>query len=121
MGGLGWGGFSPLGPRGIVYEAFDACFNGRRARAKWYLMAAFAVLAPPDNHVIADVIERNFPRRFHITQGQFLVAESGLTAQQVAEKIGLNGAAGQFAVVSIAGFFGYHRKDLWEWLTLNSN
>jgi hypothetical protein len=53
--------------------------------------------------------------------GRFwVVAEAGLTAHQVAQKIGIDGSAGQFAVFSIAGFFGYHRKDLWEWLTINS-
>lgn len=83
-------------------------------------MTAFAVVAPPDNYLIGSAIERNFSRRFNITQGQYVVAEPGLTAQQVAEKIGLNGSAGQFAVFSIAGYFGYHRRDLWEWLTLNS-
>ena len=55
-----------------------------------------------------------------MTQGQWVVAETGVTAQQVAEKIGLDGSAGQFAVFSIAGHFGYYRKDLWEWLTINS-
>jgi len=83
-------------------------------------MAAFAVLGPLDNQLLAGAIERNFPKHFHITQGQWVVAETGLTAQQVAEKIGLEGKSGLFVVFSIAGQFGYHRKDLWEWLTINS-
>lgn len=83
-------------------------------------MAAFAVLAPIDNHLIAGAIERSFPRRFTISLGQWVVADTGVTAQQVAEKIGVNGVAGQFVVFSIAGQYGYYRKDLWEWLALNS-
>jgi hypothetical protein len=83
-------------------------------------MAAFAVVAPTDNYLITSAIQRSFPRHFQISPGQFVVAASGLTAQQVAEQIGMNGISGQFAVFSIAGFFGYHRQDLWEWLTLNS-
>jgi hypothetical protein len=83
-------------------------------------MASFAVLGTPDNQLLQGIIQHNFPRHFFIAQGQWVVAETGLTAQQVSEKIGLEGKAGQFVVFSIAGFFGYHRKDLWEWLTLNS-
>jgi len=83
-------------------------------------MAAFAVLGPADNQLLTGAVQRNFPRHFHMTQGQWVVAETGVTAQQVAEKIGLDGSAGQFAVFSIAGHFGYYRKDLWEWLTINS-
>jgi hypothetical protein len=83
-------------------------------------MAAFAVLAPPDNYLIAAAVQHNFPRHFNMTQGQWVVAEAGLTAKQVAERLGLNGSSGQFVVFSIAGHFGYYRKDLWEWLTINS-
>jgi hypothetical protein len=83
-------------------------------------MAAFAVIAPIDNQLIAAAVERNFPRRFSMAPGQFVVAETGLTAQQIAQRIGLDGSAGQFVVFSIAGFFGYYRNDIWEWLTINS-
>jgi len=83
-------------------------------------MAAFAVLSPADNTVLPGIIQRNFPKHYFMSQGQWVVAETGITAQQVAERIGIGGAAGQFAVFSIAGHFGYYRKDLWEWLTINS-
>ncbi|NVN85008.1 MAG: hypothetical protein HXX15_02870 [Rhodopseudomonas sp.] len=83
-------------------------------------MAAFAVLAPIDNSVLPGIINSRFPKHYAIGPGQWVVAETGVTAQQVADRIGLNGAAGQFVVFSIAGHYGYFRKDLWEWLTLNS-
>jgi hypothetical protein len=35
--------------------------------------------------------------------------------------LGANGEVGTFVVFSVAGYWGYHRSDLWEWLTLNSN
>jgi hypothetical protein len=83
-------------------------------------MAAFAILAPPTNHMLAGIIANKFPKHYKLDQGQWIVAEVGATAQQVAEKIGLGGTAGTFAVFSIAGFFGYHDKALWEWLQINS-
>lgn len=83
-------------------------------------MAVFAIIATPDNNLIADAIGRNFPRHFQFGPKQYVVAADGLTAQQVSERLGLNGTAGQFVAFSIAGHFGFYRKDLWEWLTLNS-
>jgi hypothetical protein len=83
-------------------------------------MAAFIVIGPPDNHLLKGAIERNFERRFFIAEGQWVVAETNATAQQIAERIGMNGVTGNFVAVSIAGYSGWHRKDLWEWLTINS-
>jgi hypothetical protein len=83
-------------------------------------MAAFVVLSPPDNQVLPGIIHSKFPKHYSLSPGQWVVAETGVTAQQIAEKIGVGGAAGQFAVFSIAGQFGFYRKDLWEWLAINS-
>ncbi len=83
-------------------------------------MAAFAIIAPTSHPVLAGVIQRTFAKHFEFSPGQFVVAENGLTAQQVGLKIPLDGSVGKFVVFSIAGFWGYHDKALWEWLTLNS-
>lgn len=84
-------------------------------------MAAFVIVSPADNHILPGIIQTRFPKHYFMSQGQWVVAESGATAQQVAERIGLEGAAGQFVVFSVAGHFGYYRKDLWEWLKINSD
>jgi hypothetical protein len=83
-------------------------------------MAAFAIMAPADNFLLPGIIANKFQKSHQIAPGQWVVAETGVTAQQVAERIGINGAAGKFVVFSTAGFFGYHDKNLWEWLTINS-
>lgn len=84
-------------------------------------MAIFAVIAPGHSPQLAIAIPAKFPKFFEFGPGQFVVAPTdGQTAQQVAQSLGVNGEVGQFVVFSVAGFFGFHRKDLWEWLTLNS-
>jgi hypothetical protein len=83
-------------------------------------MAAFVIVAPPDNFLIGGIIANKFQKNYSLSQGQWIVAETGLTAQQVAERIGLNGVAGSFAVFSIAGYNGWYSKNLWEWLAINS-
>jgi hypothetical protein len=83
-------------------------------------MAAFAIFGPPDNQLLQPAIERTFQRRFALYPGQWVVAETNATAEEIARRIGLEGRSGQFVVFSVAGYYGYHRKDLWEWLTINS-
>jgi hypothetical protein len=83
-------------------------------------MAAFAIMAPPDNLILPGIIANKFPKHYILAPGQWVIAETGVTAQQVAEKIGITGEAGKFVVFSVAGQFGWHNKDLWEWLTINS-
>jgi hypothetical protein len=83
-------------------------------------MAAFAIMAPADNFILPGIIANKFPNHYTLGAGQWVIAETGVTAQQVAEKIGAKGDAGKFVVFSTAGFFGYHDKTLWEWLTINS-
>lgn len=83
-------------------------------------MPAFAVIAPAENARLASSISSNFPRNYRIGPGQFLVNDVGPTAEAVAKKIGAQGENGSFVVISVAGYWGYHDKALWEWLSLNS-
>ena len=83
-------------------------------------MAVFAVIAQGYNAALAARLPNKFPRHFEIAHGQYVVAAINLTAQQVAQELGPNGEVGNFVVFSVAGYWGFHRKDLWEWLTLNS-
>ncbi|MGY8669237.1 hypothetical protein Q3C01_43825 [Bradyrhizobium sp. UFLA05-109] len=83
-------------------------------------MAAFAVMAPVDNYLLPPIIANKFPKHYSMGPGQWIVAESGITAQQVSERLGINGVAGNFAVFSIAGYNGWYNKNLWEWLAINS-
>jgi hypothetical protein len=84
-------------------------------------MPVFAVIAPIDDGRLALAVPAKFPRHFKFGPGQYVVNGVGPTAQQVATDLGANGEVGTFVVFSVAGYWGYHRSDLWEWLTLNSN
>ncbi len=83
-------------------------------------MTIFAIIAPGSNAQLQTAVRAMFPdKNMEFAPGQFVVAVAGLTAPQVSEKLGQN--VGQFVVFSVASFWGYHRKDLWEWLTVNSS
>lgn len=83
-------------------------------------MTIFAIIGPgPDNRLQAAVV-RIFPgKNLEFAPGQFVASAPGLTATQVAQQIGSNEQVGQYVVFSVAGYWGFHRKDLWEWLSAN--
>lgn len=84
-------------------------------------MTVFAIIAPGASAPLKAAVDRNFPKNFEFAPGQFVASESGLTAAQVAQKLGANGEVGQFVAFTVAGHWGFHRKDLWEWLTVNAS
>ena len=83
-------------------------------------MTIFAIIAPGRSDVLKAAVERVFPdKNFEFAPGQFVAVTSGMTSQQVASALGANGEVGQYAAFSINSHWGYHRKDLWEWLVVN--
>lgn len=53
-----------------------------------------------------------------VTPTLWLVA-ANLTAQGVTERLGAEqGAFGRVIVASIDGYFGWHSKDIWDWIAL---
>jgi hypothetical protein len=84
-------------------------------------MTVFAIIAPEADARLKDAIQRDFTKNFEFSPGQFVASGSGLTAAQVAQKLGANGEVDKFVVFTVASHWGYHRKDLWEWMTANSS
>ena len=85
-------------------------------------MTTFAIIAPAENPDLKTAVEENFPGNFfEFSPGQFVVVASDVTSQQVAEKLGAKGEVGRLVVFTSAGQFGWHRKDLWEWLAVKAN
>ena len=82
-------------------------------------MTVFAVIAPEANPALNTAIKRDFPRHLEFAAGQFVVAADGLTAAQVFDKIDPKSELGFVVVFTVGGFWGFHRKDLWEWLRAN--
>ncbi|MEP9370608.1 hypothetical protein [Mesorhizobium sp. KR1-2] len=82
-------------------------------------MSVYAVLFPPANDRMKPAVEAAFERRFEVAAGQILVAVEGLTTEQVAQKVGPDGANGQYMVMPVTNYWGWHDKNLWEWLKVN--
>jgi hypothetical protein len=86
-------------------------------------MAVFAVFSPPDEVRIDDAIPDVFPNAFYkVAAGQFLVSVNKMTARQIAEKLGAYSAAvGRVLVVRGDSYAGWHSKNLWEWVTTQTD
>ncbi|AWC25434.1 hypothetical protein CO731_04931 [Aminobacter sp. MSH1] len=83
-------------------------------------MTVFAIIAPEENEALTRKVEEHFPSHLEFSPGQFVASSTtGLTAGQAAELLGAEGQLGRFVVFTVAGHWGYHRKDLWEWLRAN--
>jgi len=83
-------------------------------------MAIFAVIAPQDDGRLALAVQNKFPRHYKFGPGQYMVNAVGPTSHAIAQELGASGEVGLFVVFSIAGYWGYYDKSLWEWLTINS-
>jgi hypothetical protein len=83
-------------------------------------MSIFAIIAPSDDGRLALAVQNKFPVHFKFGPGQYVVNAVGPTAQTLALELGVNGEVGTFVAFSVAGYWGYHNRALWEWLTLNS-
>jgi hypothetical protein len=83
-------------------------------------MTIFAIIGPSNDHRLTNAVGHVFPGKyFEFAPGQFVASAPSLTAAQVSQQIGPDTQVGQYVVFSITGYWGYHRKDLWEWLTAN--
>lgn len=86
-------------------------------------MQIFAVIAPEPNSSLRDAVLKAFPgRNFEVAAGQFLVSTNAATTQQVNEMIGLpGGRLGRAMVLHVVNWNGWHDKNIWEWMTAQSN
>lgn len=84
-------------------------------------MTIFAIIAPAPSLALEEAMKKVFPEAFlEFAPGQFVASAPNLTSQQVGEKLGPNGQVGQFVIFAVAGHWGFHRKDLWEWLAVRA-
>ena len=84
-------------------------------------MTIFAIIAPVANVELRRSVQEHFPRNIEFAPGQFVISVQGVTSQQVALQIGVDGSKGKFVVFSVAAHWGYHDKTLWEWMTVNAS
>lgn len=81
-------------------------------------MAVYAIIAPAASGALTQAMARTFEgEHFEFSPGQFVAQSSNLTVQGVVNALGGSGEVGQIVVFTVSGFWGFHRKDLWDWLT----
>lgn len=84
-------------------------------------MTVFAIMAPAASPGLQAAIERSFANNFlKLADNEWLVAANDLTTQQIGERLGPKGENGKFVVVSVVSYWGYHDRNIWEWLKVKT-
>ena len=81
-------------------------------------MQVFAVFGLGDFDWIQSAVQMHYESQDYRDVGHaFLVADKGITSQQVGEKLGLNSnAASRSIIVPVTSYWGLHAPDTWEWI-----
>ncbi len=85
-------------------------------------MAIFAVVGVAEPDYIHDRLTEHFPESFYVAGHRtFFVSTDSFTTRQIAEKVGLSGETGDVRgiVLLVTSYYGYHDRDLWEWIQVN--
>lgn len=82
-------------------------------------MSVFFVATTEEGTGIDREIEKQFPDDFRkITNTQWLVSDQA-TTKEVCDKIGASsGEFGQIIVLRVDAYYGWHNRDLWDWLAI---
>lgn len=82
-------------------------------------MTTFAIIAPAASPGLKTAVERVFPAsHYEFGPGQFVVATNEFTAQGVTLALGAgDGEMGSIVVFGITGYWGFHTKGLWDWIS----
>lgn len=81
----------------------------------------FSITAQTPRPEFGSIVQAQFPdQTYEVFQGPpqtWLVYAPGQTTQQVLTKLGSgNGEDGRIIVTGVSGYFGWHVRDLWEWI-----
>ena len=81
-------------------------------------MTVFVVLGTAPTTPLEQAIQTAFPGNSKkIGTGQWLVSATGMTTQEITEKLGAEaGDKGKVFVASVQNFWGWHQSDIWEWI-----
>jgi hypothetical protein len=81
-------------------------------------MAIFAVMGLGDVATVGAKIKEKFPDdHYVVASDKWFISANGVTAQNVAEQIGMNVTDKLLGiVVSVGGYNGMASQNIWEWL-----
>lgn len=85
-------------------------------------MTTYAIIAPGPSTELKLAMLRTFGgEHFEFSPGQYVGQSPHLTAQGVVNSLGGAGEVGQISVFTVSGYWGFHRKELWEWLAVHGD
>ena len=85
--------------------------------------AGFAVVSIAPNQALETAIAKSYAAANHrISQTAWLVADVGVTTEEVCQKLGVkSGGISGTVVFKIENYYGYASKSIWEWLKVKGS
>lgn len=82
-------------------------------------MQISVVLSISESTELAARIERSFPGNYYtVSPTQWLIA-ANMTPKGIGDTLAINtGDCGKVMIAAITGRWGWHNKDLWDWIGL---
>ena len=84
-------------------------------------MPTFLITSDQPSPSLEEKIKEMHPEHYYVMGGNIWLVDAEQTTEDLAASLGIrSGKFGKAAVFKVDGYSGFHKKDLWEWLTLPS-
>ena len=87
-------------------------------------MAIFAIVGVANPDLVKDRLEKHFAGSIYVAgERVFFVAAAGRTTREIGEMAGLSPEtdATRGIVLSVTSYWGFHDRELWEWMQVKHN
>ena len=82
-------------------------------------MAVFVVISTLPNPTLKAKIQEAYPNDHYVLNDRTWLVSGDYISSQVSNNLRISdGDMGQSAVFTIDGYYGWHEKQMWEWLSL---
>lgn len=84
-------------------------------------MSVYLIAATQDKPELAAAIARVFPNDYMTLSGSQWAVSANVTANAIGASLDANeGRYGRFIIVPLSNYWGWHDKELWNWIALKS-
>ncbi|EAA8358369.1 hypothetical protein AB0327_003133 [Salmonella enterica] len=88
-------------------------------------MGVFAIIASNDKVVADRIADKIQPKDFYRADGHvwFVCAPTEVvTTKELSDFLNISsGAAGRVIVMHVTSYYGYHERELWDWLQIKGS
>ncbi|MGQ3662024.1 hypothetical protein [Citrobacter braakii] len=86
-------------------------------------MAVFAIIASTDGPGLGLLVKQHFqPQDFTQVDGNVWLVDAPkniVTPKELSDFLGISsGSIGQVMIMHVTSYYGFHKRDIWDWLNI---